>query len=408
MRAPAERPHPGHPTLRSLALPVYLPTILFTAGEGAVIPFIVLGAQDLGASAAAAGGVFALRGIATLLSSLPAGRVVSLIGERRAMVVATGVMVAALTGGAWTSSVWVFAACVFAFGCGWALWMLARFTYVTGTIPGHLRGRALSTLGGAERAGHFVGPLLAAAVVGRAGVDGVFYFGVAACLLGVIALSTIPNRQVAVDHNRLRVRFTGLAREHAHAFRTVGVAVMIIGALRAARPVAVPLWATHIGLDPAAVGLIFGLSSAVDMVLFYPVGALMDRSGRKYAAVPCAALLSAAFLFMPLAYDFPALLLVGLLMGLANGLGSGIVMTLGSDSSPTIGRAEFLGLWHLISNTGQTAGPLLVASAAGAASIGVASVVVGVLGLGGALFIGMRVPETLQRTRRPAPPGVPS
>ena len=43
----------------------------------------------------------------------------------------------------------------------------------------------------------------------------------------------------------------------------------------------VPLWADHIGLDAALVAVIFGISSAMDMVLFYPAGSASDRFGRK-------------------------------------------------------------------------------------------------------------------------------
>ncbi|MEK8227717.1 hypothetical protein NKG05_18850 [Oerskovia sp. M15] len=33
--------------------------------------------------------------------------------------------------------------------------------------------------------------------------------------------------------------------------------------------------------------MIFGLSGAVDMLLFYPAGKIMDRMGRLWVAVPC-------------------------------------------------------------------------------------------------------------------------
>src|SRR4028118_1976007 len=47
--------------------------------------------------------------------------------------------------------------------------------------------------------------------------------------------------------------------------------------------------------------------------------------------------------------------------GGGTGLGSGIVMTRGSDFAPAIGRAEFLGVWRLVSDVGTAGGPLVVA-----------------------------------------------
>ncbi|MDP1956997.1 MAG: hypothetical protein Q8J75_02310 [Rhodocyclaceae bacterium] len=50
-------------TLRSIGLSVYLPTLLFAVGQGAVIPIVALAAKDLGAGVAMAGLIVALRGI---------------------------------------------------------------------------------------------------------------------------------------------------------------------------------------------------------------------------------------------------------------------------------------------------------------------------------------------------------
>ena len=76
------------PTLRSLVLAVYLPIVIFAIGEGAIIPFIVLGAQELGASASVAGVIFALQGVALLSFAVPSGALVARFGSRRSAAVA--------------------------------------------------------------------------------------------------------------------------------------------------------------------------------------------------------------------------------------------------------------------------------------------------------------------------------
>ena len=50
-------------------------------------------------------------------------------------------------------------------------------------------------------------------------------------------------------------------------------------------------------------------------------------------------------------------------MGVGNGLGAGVIMTLGADASPPVGRAQFLGAFRLFADTGNGAGPLLLAGA---------------------------------------------
>src|SRR5438876_637754 len=61
------------PTLRSLGLSVYLPTLLFSVGQGAVIPIVALAARDLGASPAVAGLGVAVAGSAGLFAVVREG-----------------------------------------------------------------------------------------------------------------------------------------------------------------------------------------------------------------------------------------------------------------------------------------------------------------------------------------------
>jgi MFS family permease len=143
--------------------------------------------------------------------------------------------------------------------------------------------------------------------------------------------------------------------------------------------------------------LIFAVSAGIEMVVFYPMGVLMDRRGRKWAALPCLVLLSVGLALIPLTSTFLELLLIGGLIGLANGIGSGVNMTLGSDLSPRLGRSQFLGLWRLISDVGTAGGPVLVAAATYFFSLAAAPIAVAGLGLAGAVVMWRAVPETLVR-----------
>jgi MFS family permease len=188
-------------------------------------------------------------------------------------------------------------------------------------------------------------------------------------------------------------------REHRRVFLTAGVGATCLGVLRVSRHAIIPLWGAHIGLDAAAISVIFGISSAMDMTLFYPAGMVSDRFGRKAIAVPCLTVLALGFLLVPLTSTFWTLTLAGLVMGFGNGMGSGIVMTLGADFSPAIGRASFLGVWRLVSDAGQAGGPLLAAGITAVAGLGPASLVVGLLGLGGAGMFLLAMPEPMHQAR---------
>lgn len=132
---------------------MYLPSLLFGIGQGAIAPVIPLSARDLGGSVATAGLVVALLGVGKIVGDLPAGMLAIRLGERRAMLFALAVVLAALTACLLAPSVLVLAAAVVLIGISSSVFGLARHAYVTEAIPFELRGRALSTLGGCSGSG---------------------------------------------------------------------------------------------------------------------------------------------------------------------------------------------------------------------------------------------------------------
>jgi MFS family permease len=187
-----------------------------------------------------------------------------------------------------------------------------------------------------------------------------------------------------------------ILRDSAKVLRTAGLVAVTIQVLRTARQAIIPLWGDNIGLGASQISLIFGVSAGIEMAMFYPIGMLMDRKGRRWAALPCLILLSVGMALVPLTSTFTGLLLVGLFLGVANGFGAGINMTLGSDLSPRLGRSQFFGIWRLVGDVGTAGGPLLVAVFTSIASLGAAAVAVGAVGLFGAAVMWRTVPETLQ------------
>ena len=99
----------------------------------------------------------------------------------------------------------------------------------------------------------------------------------------------------------------------------------------------------------------------------------MDRFGRAWVAVPSMVVLGVSLLLVPLTQSTAALLLVGLLMGVGNGMSSGLVMTLGADLAPPGQRPVFLG---------RVAGVLPTRATASARSSSPAITAVATLGVG--------------------------
>ena len=369
-----------------------------------MIPAIPLFAKDLGGSVALAGLVVGLRGMGTMAFDVPAGVMVSRLGEKWAMIIATLALAVVAAGAAQSPTVWAFAILILVMGFAWAVWLLARLSYVAEVAPTEVRGRALSLLGGTNRIGNFIGPFAGGFASLAFGLQAAFYIQAVLALVACAVLVFIvrDEKHVPATHDEgVYQRLGRIVRENRHIFLTAGMATMALGVLRSSRHAVIPLWGDHLGLNPAEIGIIFGLSSAIDMTLFYPVGIIMDRWGRKWSGVPCLLIMATGLMLVPVTTDLRSLLLVGLVIGLGNGLGSGIVMTLGADFSPPGARGEFLGVWRLVSDAGTAVGPALLGLLAGVATLGTASVATGGLGFVGAAIMAFLVKEPLHSKREP-------
>jgi MFS family permease len=192
-----------------------------------------------------------------------------------------------------------------------------------------------------------------------------------------------------------------MLRERRHVFVTLGVGVMLVSAVRATRQAVIPLWADHLALAPSVASLIYGLAGGIDMLVFYPAGKLMDRKGRRWVAVPSMVIMGVALLLTPLTQGATTLLLAAALIGFGNGIGSGMVMTLGADHSPRAGRAHFLGLWRLMSDIGSSCGPALLSSLAALLSLGSGIALTGLLAFAAAAQLAYWIPRAASRWPMP-------
>ena len=86
-------------------------------------------------------------------------------------------------------------------------------------------------------------------------------------------------------------------------------------------------------------------------------------------------------------------------LGVGNGLSSGILMTLGADLAPQPDPAPFLGSWRTLTDTGGAFAPVLVTLLTAVGSLSIATGVVGAIGLLGAAAFVRWVPRFVPRRR---------
>jgi MFS family permease len=413
-------------SLRSVALAAFLPTLLFSTGEGAIIPIIPIAASNLGASLAIAGFISGMIMLGEVVGDVPSGWIVGRIGERKAMIWAALLAVVGVLIAVVAPNPWVLAIGIFLDGLATAIFALARHAFMTTYVPIHYRARALSTLGGVFRAGWFIGPLIAAGVIHLTGTaQSAFWIFIVGCLGAVAILVTLEDPAAkfarpsgAGGHGtaaptegaeQAAERTNGLFQT-IWAYRGVlirmGTGSGLIGALRATRTVMLPLWAVSIGIGESNTALIIGIAGAIDFGLFYASGQIMDRFGRIWSAIPSMVGLGLGLLALAFTHDLNTRLgwfiAIAMFLSLANGVGSGILMTLGADLAPQDKPAAFLGAWRFTGDVGNAAAPLIVSALTAIASLSVASGVMGVIGLAGAAMLARWIPRYVPRKPRPA------
>ncbi|MFM1846149.1 MAG: hypothetical protein RIS19_622, partial [Actinomycetota bacterium] len=346
---------------RKLVLPVYLPSFLFSSAEFGIVPSIPATAFLLGADLATAGLITGLLMIGRLVADLPAAKLIDYLGERKAMIAASAAGAIGILPSLFAANLFMLGVGVFIVGAGSAVFGLARLSWMTEHVPIAIRARALSVLGGMFRAGSFVGPSVAAVVIAVLSVQAVFLLPLILCgLAAIILLFVRGDEDLAKNSSSFKDTFA-VARREGKKLATLGVASSILSALRGTRMIGLPLIAVALNIPAEQASLFIGIAGALDFALFYLSGQVMDRFGRSFAAVPTLAGLGLAHLIVGIAIDANTFLLLALLMSLANGIGSGVIMVLGADLAPPDKRSEFLASYRLLVDFGDAAAPLILA-----------------------------------------------
>jgi MFS family permease len=295
-----------------------------------------------------------------------------------------------------------------ALGSGNAAWMLGRQSYLADTCEPHELGRAIAAMAGLQRGGALIGPVVGGAIAGFADYPTAFLAGaVSAVIAAGMVLAFAREVEAEPLHGDSSLKGTlDVLRAHGKVFATAGVSALVLQLMRATRQLLVPLFGEAVGLDVAAIGAIYSFGTVVDISLFYPSGVLADRWGRKWSAVPSMVVYSVGLAALPLASGFYSLLAATLLLGFANGIGTGVVMIIGADLSRTSGRqGQFLGLWRLIGDVGVSVAPLMSGILVGAVSLAAASLAVAGIGVAGSLLMALGVAETLRHAAWGSRPG---
>jgi len=377
---------------RSLALPVYLPSLLFEAALSSLLPILPASATEYGVDLAAAGAVTAAAMLGTLLFELPASTIVNRLGERTSMIVAT--VIAAIFGflGFLNLGYWPLLFIAMGFGAMFSLFGLSRHSLLAAQVPVSHRAKAMSLLGGSFRGGAALGPILGSLAVAQFGTEAAYLVASALCLVAMVAVTSVPKNKLQSPPSGQHGNVWEVAKRERAKLLTLGMASAIISAGRTIRMIGLPLLAIQLGIDPATASLIFGVTGIIDFALFYASGLIMSRWGKFWSSVPTLLALGISYLFAFMVTDLNSFWILAGVTALANAASAGINMVLGADLAPDGARSEFLAAFRMMTSGGVVLAPLMITTLTALIALPAALAITGLLNFYGAFLFWKYLP----------------
>jgi MFS family permease len=419
--------------LRSLIRPVYVPCFFDELSTSAVLPVLPLYIQHFGASHDLVGAIVAMAGLGALCTGAFAGVAIGKHGERAGMCFGSGVRCASAAACALTASlpagvaVPVLVGAQLLTGAGTSCFQIARQSFCAVALPNALRGRGNAITGGAARVANVLGPAAGGLLAQHFGPEAAFWAqGAGRALVLCLVVVGVPRTITAATTARASTRTDRIGSEEAaggsdaepanrwapcparlppwtRSLLRVAAVGWTFSTVRSARALLVALKASALGLDASHVGFVAATTFACDALIFPFGGLVSDRYGRKASGVPSLLGMAAGLATLAAAQGTSLLLAGAALVGAANGLSAGLIMTLAQDgatqSAPAEARSKFIGAFKVITDSGAFCGPMLVGVVAQAMTLDAAALAIGILATAGAMAWACLGQESLVRHR---------
>ncbi len=386
---------------RSLIAPIYLPSLLFTAAEGALLPILPVSAVLYGFSLAEAAIVATVLMIGTFVFEVPAARITARIGERNAILVSSVSGSSLILLAFFDLGYLALLIAAFGFGASHALFGLARHSLLSALVPAQHRPKSMSLLGGMFRGGFAIGPVIGSGFIALFGVaSGYVVAAVMVLGAGASILFAKPD-QILTPKSGLEGGIWDVAKREAKVLSTLGVASAIISAGRTIRLIGLPLLAIQLDIGAAESSFIFGITGVIDFLLFYLSGVIMARYGKFWASVPTLLALGVAYLFSFMVTDLVSFWILASVTALANAASAGINMVLGADLAPPNSRPQFLASFRLLTSGGVVVAPAMISGLTAVVGLAGALATTGLLNFVGAYLFWRYLPIYAPDTKPP-------
>lgn len=375
-------------------LKVYLIEILLSIERGILLLAIPLYAMKLGVSYSYVGLAVGSVSIGTMLFDIPSGFILSKIGERKFLILNFLILILSLLGIAFSESYLLLIFFIVTFGIGISFWSLIRHYIITIYVVHDYRGRASSLIGASYRIGTFIGPILGGLLIAKYGYQLTFLIGgliiialVPIYLVHHVSLpGTVPNFDASKKLNlRISIAFSWIS--------LFGIGYIIAQVVRYGKYFIIPVYGENM-FSEVGLGLILGLSGFLSVITAYPSGFIIDKYGRGFSILVSFLIMGLGFLLLGIFSDTVTFIVASMIIGIGDGFGSGIMITLGADIASKYNQnnaSRFLGYWRFMGDFGNSLGPSLLGVLSSIIGLNLSSIILSIISLLFALFMSVLI-----------------
>lgn len=372
--------------------------VVIALGYGLIAPALPAFARSFDVGITAASAVVSAFAVMRLIFAPGAGRLISVVGERRIYLLGLLIVAMSTLACAFAQSYWQLLVFRGLGGIGSTMFTVSAMGLLIRMAPGDIRGRVSGYFSAGFLIGNITGPLIGSALVG---------FGLRMPFV-VYAIALIVASAVVATQLRADGAAPGsgtpdggeavaLATAWRHrAYRAVIVSNFANGwASFGVRVAVVPLFVVDgLGEDAALAGVVLAAYAAGNVVAIMTAGRLSDSHGRRSVILPGLAVVSAATAAM----GFTSSILLTVVASAVAGIGSGLFVptqqaTLADVLGNRVRGGSALAAFSMASDLGAVSGPIVVGFIASTAGFTTAFVVTGAVTTV-ALLMWLFAPET--------------
>ena len=373
-------------------------------GFGAIVAVLALYARSFGVGQSAIGLAIAVYGLARFLVAVPAGQLADRAGRRGVLALGGLVTAAGNLLCAYAPSYALFIGGRFVAGAGASLVLIGGTIVLADITTPADRGRTMAVYQGVFLFAVGVGPVPGGLLAERYGLTAPFLvYAIAGAVAAVVAWIAVPETRAghasaaaltAAELPPFGAQMRLLTGRVGFVLATL---VSFVGAVARTGALfnVIPILARdRLGLSADRIGVGLAVASLVGLVLIYPSGMLVDRSGRKLLIVPATLMSAVSMLVFIAAPSYGWFLTACVVWSLATGVSGAAPAAYAADVAPPGMNAAAMSAFRMLSDAGYVLGPIALGIIADLFGADVALVAAALLLAAAALLFARYAPET--------------